>query len=233
MKKVSLTAKVSLVVCGVTVVFLPRSLQCRENLSFAAIRGGEVVGRVEVGLARSEGTVFLVTAFYKGKDLSVPKKKRPSKRAYAELAEPGYLGKYKRWEVLGQSEHYWMLFAFGEKIRVRHEKGEGGKAEVKELGKGGKVVPLDVGMPTLAWLLVVSNKAGGMATCASPLGSSVGKANVAPAGQEKVETWQGQVFEADRLDVTGDCGRFTVWLDQGGKPVILESEAERWERLRP
>lgn len=213
----------------------PREGEARPRWRFAVIRDGEEAGRMDVGLARRDGLVFLVSAFYPGRDAvhRLMKKDRPSRRSYAELPEPGVLGKFKRWETLGRVEHYWMLFALDGKVKVRHEKGAGGKAEVREVGKGTGVVPLDPGQPHLAWLLVATDRSARTVACANPVPGTVGQARVAPAGEEEVQTRDGPRRTAARYEVTGDCGTFIVWLDGQGEPLVLASGSERYVRLEP
>lgn len=222
-------------VMGTAVVVGPWEGEARPRWRFAVVRDGEEAGRMDVGLARRDGTVFMVSAFYPGREALQrrAKKTRPARRSYAELPEPGVLGKVKRWETLGRVEHYWMLFALDKKVRVRHEKGAGGKADVREIGQGTAVVPLDRGLPHLAWLLVSTDRSARTVACASPVPGTVGQARVAPAGAEKVRTLDGQDRAASRFDITGDCGTFAVWIDGQGEPLALESSDGRSVRIEP
>ena len=196
----------------------------------AVLRDGEVRGRLDIGVARREGTIYAVSALYVGKDiLSRPAKKmKPVQRSYVELAEPGTLGKYKRWEVSGRIEHYYLVFAYEGKVKVRHEQGAGGKADVRELGKATGVVPLDPAQPHLAWLLVASSPAAREVPCANP--QAFGRARVAPGGAGEVAL-QGQPRTANRFEITGDCGTFTLWLAPSGELLVIESGADRYERI--
>ncbi len=213
----------------------PREGEARPRWQFAVVRDGAETGRMDVGLARHDGTVFLVSAFYPGRDALQrrARKAKPTRRSYAELPEPGVLGKFKRWETLGRVEHYWMLFSLDKTVRVRHEKGAGGKADVREVGKGTAVVPLDPSHPLLAWLLVSADRSARTVACANPVPGVLGEARVTPAGADEVETRDGQDRAASRFDVTGDCGTFAVWLDDQGEPLVLESGDERYVRVAP
>ncbi len=213
----------------------PRDVEARPRWRFAVVRDGEETGRMDVGLARRDGLVFLVSAYYPGRDAvhRFTKKDRPSRRSYAELPEPGVLGKFKRWETLGRVEHYWMLFVLDGKVKVRHEKGAGGRAEVREIGKGAGVVPLDPGQPLLAWLAVAADRSARTIPCANAVPGTVGQARVAPAGDEEVQTRDETRRTAARYEVSGDCGTFTVWLDGQGEPLVLASGSERYVRLEP
>lgn len=215
------------------VVLAPREGEARPRWRFAVVRDGGETGRMDVGLARRDGTVFLVSAFYPGRDALQrrAKKTKPARRSYAELPEPGVLGKFKRWETLGRIEHYWMLFSLDGKVRVRHEKGAGGRADVREVGQGAAIVPLDPGQPHLAWLLVSAERSARTVACANPVPGAVGQARVVPAGADEVRTRDGQGRAASRFDITGDCGTFAVWLDGQGEPLALESGGDRYERI--
>lgn len=205
----------------------------RPRWRFAVTRDKEAVGRLDVGVVRRDNTVFMVTAFYPGREaLERPERKaKPSRRSYAELPEPGVLGKLKRWETLGRVEHYWMLFWLDGRVRVRHEKGVGGKADVREVGRGGDVVPLDPGQPLLAWLLVSPERASRTVTCASPAPAAFGQAKVTAAGSETVRGHDGTETPASRFEISGDCGSYTLWVDAQGEPVVLEAGGERYERF--
>ncbi len=213
----------------------PREGEARPRWRFAVVQDGEVAGRMDVGLARHDGTVFMTSAFYPGRDALQrrTKKAKPARRSYAELPEPGVLGKFKRWETLGRVEHYWMLFLLDGKVKARHEKGAGGKADVREVGRGAAVVPLDPGQPHLAWLLVSKDRTARTVACANPVPGVLGEARVAPAGTGEVRTLDGQDRPASRYDVTGDCGTFAVWLDGQGEPLALESGGEQYVRVEP
>ncbi len=211
----------------------PREGQAQARWRFAVVRGGEVAGRMDVGLARREGVVFMVSAFYPGREaLHRPSKKmKPARRSYAELLEPGVLGKFKRWETVGRVEHYWMLFALDGKVRVRHEKGMGGKADVRDLGKGQAVVPLDPSQPFLAWLVLSADRFARTVPCAGPAPGILGQARIEPAGTSEVRTLDGRTLSATRSDITGDCGSFTLWTDAQGEPLVVESGPDRYERM--
>lgn len=215
------------------IVLLPRLCEAGPRWRFAVVRDGEVAGRMDIMLARRDGKIFMVSAFYPGREAVAQraKKTKPSRRSYAELLEPGFLGKFKRWEIVGRLEHYWILFSLDGTLRVRHEKGLGGKANVRELGKEASVVPLDVKQPFLAWLLVASGPSARTSQCASPAPGTMGVARLTPEGNEEVDTRDGQRRTARRFDVSGDCGTFTIWLDEQGDPLVIEAGGERFERL--
>lgn len=201
---------------------------------FRILQGEEVKGRMEFGVVRREGTIYVVSAFYAGLEATGKRKKeKPVRRAYAELAEPGILGKYKRWDIRNKVERYWMTFTFKGMVKVRYEKGPGAKGEVKELGEGTAVAPLDGGQPQFAYLLAAAGESGREVACVGVSPPVWGKATVVFSGPEKV-TLKDDIEETrktSRWDVIGDCGKFKVYLDEFKQALLITTEGERYERF--
>ncbi len=202
-----------------------------KKWSFAVSKGGKLLGRLDVGVAKSADTLFASAPYYA--DPAAVKAKRglkPAVRSYAELSPDGALGKYKRWETKGKGAQYWFAFPFEKKIRLRYEKGVGDKGKVKDLGTGDKVLPLDAGQPHLAYLRVGDGKPADFA-CVAANPSAFGKAHVAKAGQEDVDLYGGGKATLTHWAVTGDCGDFQVYVDDKGEPVVMATGALRYDRL--
>lgn len=108
----------------------------RPLFEFKVTRGDKVEGRYDMGVVRNEGGTFVVGNFYPGAQALKGKKRgSPSQRLYGELDADGRLGKYKRWVKHGGEQEYWMVFLFKDEVKLRHEAVEGGKGDVKVLGK--------------------------------------------------------------------------------------------------
>lgn len=181
-------------------------------------------------IAHVEGVTYAVSAFFPGEITSRKPKQKPTRRSYAELPDPAALGKFKRWETIKGVEHYHMLFSFKGAIRQRYEKGMGGKGEVKEVGKGEGVAPLDGQHPHLAWLLAKRVQEGEvLCACAVPPG--FGKARVRRGGVETISLHDGREVRAKVVVVDGACGRFTLFLDEAFEPIVMETSEARYERL--
>ncbi|NOZ00436.1 MAG: hypothetical protein GXP54_00915 [Deltaproteobacteria bacterium] len=203
---------------------------------FRVMQGEKISGRLDFGVVHREGIIYAVSAFYAGEqalDTGKHKKIKPDRRSYAELEEPGLLGKYKRWDVRKKVERYWMTFIYKGKVKVRYEKGPGAKGEVTEVGEAKTVVPLDAGQPQLAYLLAAAGESGREVACVGASPMVWGKTTVVFSGPEEIVLPGAgeEKTKAARWDVMGDCGQFKVYLDESGKPLLITSESEKYIRL--
>jgi len=201
---------------------------------FKATRAGDVTGRLDFGVVHRDGVIYSVSAFYSGKEALLHSKKlKPARRSYAELTETGVLGKYKRWDVVGRVERYWMTFVYKGTVKVRYEKGPRAKGVVREVGKAEAVVPLDGGQPQFAFLLASAGTSGREATCVGVAPAVWGTARVEQVGPDEIVLEDDIVEkrEVNRWKVTGDCGEYDVYLDQYGQPLVITSGDRRYERF--
>jgi hypothetical protein len=215
------------------VLAAPASAAAREGQwRFAVSKGGKLTGRLDVGVARRDGTLFAVAGFYGGAAAVKEKRTRakPEGRSYAELEPDGTLGKYKRWEAKGQRNLYWMTFQYGGKVKARFETGLGNTGKVKDVGAGEKVVPLERDQPQLAWLLVDGGHAGPFA-CVGANPAVLGKAQLANAGPEEIDLAGGAKARLQKWTVTGDCGEYAVWVDAAGDPQVMSTGTTRYDRI--
>lgn len=215
-------------------VLLPGVSAAKDNplVGFAESRNGKVVGRLDATVVVKEDAAYAVSVFYAGTAaVKDGKKGKPDYRSYAELDAGGLLGKLKYWEKAPNGEKYWMAFLFEGKVKVRHEKGPGDKGSAEELGKAEGVIPLQDGLPQLAWLRARLGQEGEF-PCVSAKARKLGKATVRRVGEEEVDLPGGARESLVRWTVGGDCGTASVWVDNGGSPVVMTSGDARFDRIR-
>lgn len=205
---------------------------------FKTLSGDKVTGRFDFGVVHREKKVFAVSAFYTGEEAleitgKKKKKLKPTRRAYVELTEAGTLGRYKRWDIREKVERYWMTFVYKGKVKVRYEKGPGAKGEVREVGEGDAVVPVDAGQPQFAFLLATAGESGREVACVGASPPVWGKATVVFSGPDEVALTGALEVKrkVDRWDILGDCGQFKVYLDDKKEPVLITTGTERYERI--
>ncbi len=244
-------------VVGLSLVWVSVTASGRSLIEFKVTRGDKVEGRYDMGIVRNEGSTFVVGNFYPGAQALKGKKRgAPDNRLYGELDSEGRLGKYKRWVKHGVTQEYWMVFLFKNEIKLRHEDVEGGKGRVDVLGKilgktpakePGKaavaisaeapltvlpgVVPLDPGMPALAWALLGKAPFAHEAMCAGTTPGAWGKAWIVSAGTRDFADEENGTVTLAHWKVEGDCGAFDLFLGDDGIPVRMVAGDRKYERF--
>lgn len=227
---------VCLVLWGAFTIMLggasPAAAQVPSLVEFKVSQAGKEIGRYDMGLVRNEGGTFVVGNFYPGAQALTGKKRgTPEHRLYGELDAEGLLGKYKRWLRHGGNQEYWMVFLFKNEIKVRHEDVEGGKGQVAVLGKGTAVVPMDPGVPALAWALLGTEPAEREMACAGTTTGAWGKARVVAKGARDFDDGQGGKVSLAHWRVEGDCGAADLFLDAEGVPLRMQAGDRQYERF--
>lgn len=206
--------------------------QARSLIEFKVVQSGKDLGRYDMGVVRNEGGTFVVGNFYPGAQALTGKKRgTPEHRLYGELDTEGLLGKYKRWLRHGGNQEYWMVFLFKNEIKVRHEDVEGGKGQVSVLGKGTAVVPMDPGMPALAWALLGTQPVEREMACAGTTTGAWGKARVVSKGARDFDDGEGGKVSLAHWKVEGDCGTVDLFLDAAGVPQRVQAGDRQYERF--
>lgn len=217
---------------GLVVAGAPALASGRPLIEFRVEEGGKVRGRYDMGIVRNEGMTFVVGNFYPGAQALKGKKRgKPEHRLYGELDAAGALGKYKRWVRHGGDQEYWMAFLFKDEVKLRHEDVEGGKGQVKTLGKAAGAAPMDPGMPALAWALLGEKPAPREVACAGTTAGSWGTARVVDKGTVEVDDGDGGKASLAHWRVEGDCGTVDLFLDADGKPRRMQAGERTYERF--